>query len=199
MSDDGEAGPGADLTATPPAHPVRPRLIGLLAATAGLSGATLWWEPAPAVSAAADRPAGPMVAVAHAVPGPGPGLDPLPAALPPLLLPAMVQDPFADAAPGVAPPPPAAPPPPVVETAPPPPPPAAPPADYRYLGRFVGTDGASRHFLAQGSVHHELVIGRRLPDGYVVESVDAGSIRLRHAPSEAVARIPIPPAPEAAP
>lgn len=194
MSDD-EGAAVADPIA---ARPVRPGLIGLLAATAGLTGAALWWEPEPVVSAdgadsaVADRQTD-LMAVAQA----GPAR--LPSALPRLSLPAMAQDPFAGTAPPVPMPLPATPPPPAAEAPPSPAPPAAPPpAEYRYLGSFVGTDGQPRLFVARAEQHHELVIGNRLPDGYVVESVGPPSIRLRHAVMDAVAEIPVPPAPEAA-
>lgn len=172
----------------------------LLVASGLLSAVVLWWEPVDS-TVAASLPADAAGARTDAVAA-TPATRSLPATLESFSLPAMQSDPFDDAPAPPAPPPVAvlapAPSNPVAAPAPNAPVAATPP-NYRYLGTLVGTDAQPRVFLADGERHHELVAGGRLPDGYVVETLGPVSIRLRHALTDTVADIPLPPSTEVRP
>lgn len=175
----------------------------LLVGSGLLSAVVLWWEPVDStVAASLPADATGVRTDAVAATSATSAMPPMPATLESFRLPAIVGDPFDDAPAPPAPPPvaPLAPAPSTPVAAPvPTPAAAAPPLNYRYLGTLVGTDAQPRVFLADGERHHELAAGSRLPDGYVVETLGPGSIRLRHALTDTVADIPLPPSTEVRP
>lgn len=175
---------------------VRPSLRALLGLTAAATGVALWWPE--------DQPSEPGSVVASALVdrsdsrpvGTPPGLeDSTAVALPgrlhrPSLEPASF-DPFG----GVRPPPPPPPPPPVAPmplATTPVMAPVAPALNYRYLGRMTDPSGEQRIYLARGDSAVAVSVGARLDEGYVVEAIDAGTIRLHYPPLGAQVRIPIP-------
>jgi hypothetical protein len=79
----------------------------------------------------------------------------------------------------------------VVEPPPPPPPPQPPALTFRFAGRFL-QDGKSQVYVSNGDTPLAVKVGDTL-DGYVVESISAGSIALVYPPLAHRQSIAIPP------
>ncbi len=98
-------------------------------------------------------------------------------------------DPFAP----IAPPAPPAPPPLPALTAPPPPPPPKPPAfTYRFFGAITAPSGQVDYYLTKGDKQVLVKPGQTLDDGFVVDSVTATAIRIRHPLSDTPFDVPLP-------
>lgn len=75
-------------------------------------------------------------------------------------------------------------------------PPSPPPVSYRYLGKLVDPQGQVLVYLTRQDEIIQVSNGTKLPDGYVIESISANSIRLHFPSLDARAMIVIPPAKE---
>ncbi len=173
---------------------MRPVLRWALAAAALASAAAWQWgedsSPPPALVEVAARPA---AAVSMLAPG-----APLPAALEGWAVPSATRDVFAVAAPpAVADPKPV----PVAEAGPfvGPERPVAPPVNYRYLGRMQNPSGEVQTLLQREGNEAPISVrsGQRLEEGYVVQKIEAQSVRLVYPLLGTVVDIPIPPPPGA--
>jgi hypothetical protein len=76
--------------------------------------------------------------------------------------------------------------------APPPPPPAPPPMNHRVVGRFQTPEGAWLVLVQDGERAVPAVPGLALASGWVVESVTARELRLRHSRVEQAESLPVP-------
>lgn len=70
-------------------------------------------------------------------------------------------------------------------------PPRAPPMTYRYLGSFTNPDGMREIYLSRGDRTVSARQGSQLDGGYVVEGIDAVSIKVLHATTQTRIDIPI--------
>jgi hypothetical protein len=76
--------------------------------------------------------------------------------------------------------------------------PAAQSTDYVYLGRIVDAEGNTSVFMqpiAQEGVSIKLTLGAQLPDGYVVQSIDADAVVLILPSLQTTMRLSLPPYP----
>lgn len=196
------------MNLTSPGVQLRPGILRVLIASLVLSALVWWWLPqgvqlsAPVVRV--DRSSGhiaPMAEASDGIPAASSAAV-IPQQLPTLRLSKATFDPFvgepvapvlskpalqatppaAPAAPAYAPPAPA--------------PPSTPPVAYRFLGQMVSPTGQRQMYLARGEQSFRVQVGTRLEDGFVVEAIDAASIRLHYPPSGSHALIPLPPYPE---
>ena len=181
----------AAMPNTSPSSRLSPALRWALGASALASVWALWWpqspgagEPTPAVTPAPKSSAAPGIPPAP-VPKAGPTENEV------SLSPAS-RDPFQ------LPPPPPPPPAPnaaaktAADASPPPPPPAAPPMTHRVFGSIQDPDGLRLVFLVDGAQQVLAVEGAALSSGYVVKTVTATEIRLRHPLAEQDVTLPLP-------
>jgi hypothetical protein len=77
-------------------------------------------------------------------------------------------------------------------TAPPLPPPAPPPMTHRVVGRFQSPEGAWLVFVQDGERAVPAAPGLALASGWVVESVTARELRLRHPQADQAVSLPVP-------
>jgi len=175
---------------------MRRALAWALAATTGLTAASLWFDKSPRLIAAMDSRMTDTPQVfdeaRSAPPSTTKTSAPLPNELPPLLVEAAKRDFFVPYAP---PPPPAA--------APPPPPPVvsvvavqaavpqAPAITLRFLGSMVTPAGDRLVYLARGDAVVPVLVGDRLDEGYVVTALASDAVTLTYPPLETRVVVPI--------
>lgn len=80
----------------------------------------------------------------------------------------------------------------VVPASPPAPPPATPPLNHRVVGRFQSPEGAWLVFVQDGEGAVPAAAGLALASGWVVESVTARELRLRHPQADQAVSLPVP-------
>jgi hypothetical protein len=77
-------------------------------------------------------------------------------------------------------------------TPPTPPPPPPPPMNHRVVGRFLSPEGQWLVFVQDGTQAVQATAGLTLSSGWVVESITARELRLRHPQAEQAASLPLP-------
>jgi hypothetical protein len=187
-------------------RPLHPALAWILVVSMLASAWALWWPQGEDVAYEQQRAGGPEMAVPAARGGPAPmrvngqanpsasprqssNEDSALAALSPA-----ERDPFNST--------PVAPPaqdkavvtaPQAVPAAPPAPPPAPPPPmNHRVVGRFQSPEGAWLVFVQDGERAVPAAPGLALASGWVVESVTARELRLRHPQADQAVSLPLP-------
>ena len=63
---------------------------------------------------------------------------------------------------------------------------------YRYLGQMLDPAGKRLVYVTKGDRDIQVGAGMQLEDGYVVESITAGAVRVVHAATQTRIDIPIP-------
>jgi hypothetical protein len=68
---------------------------------------------------------------------------------------------------------------------------APPPLPFRYVGR-IAQEGKVEVLLMQGDKLYSIAAGQKIGEDYVVERIDASSIRFRYLPLQAPQRMDLP-------
>jgi hypothetical protein len=76
--------------------------------------------------------------------------------------------------------------------------PGAPAVSHRYYGRLKAPNGDELTLLARGDAPVPITVGTNLDDGYVVEAIEAETIRLVYPATATAVDLPVPPPPAGA-